>query len=68
MENKREIVESLLDLNNVGIKELYSSWDGSDCSLIGLIEILLYQEIKNHKLLNGKYYDTDYDNIKLRIK
>ena len=68
MNTKIEIIESLLDLYDNDIKTLYHSWDKGDCSLVGLIEILLYQEIKNHKKENGDYYNTDYDDIKLRIK
>ena len=63
-----EDIEKLLDLDNSEIKTLYNSWDKGDCSIIGLIEILLFQEIKKHKEKNGEYYDIDYDNIKLRIK
>jgi hypothetical protein len=29
-------IESLLDLNNNKIKQLYNSWDKGDCSKIGL--------------------------------
>jgi hypothetical protein len=62
----KQIIEGLLNLDNLEIKELYNDWDKSDCSLVGLVEIYLYQCIKNHKLENGSYYDTDYDNIHLR--
>ncbi|MDA3781477.1 MAG: hypothetical protein PF487_14815 [Bacteroidales bacterium] len=40
--NDRETIESLLDLNNSEIKELYNKWDKGDCSLVGLVEIYLY--------------------------
>jgi hypothetical protein len=59
-------IERLLDLNDPEIMSMYRSWDMGDCSLIGLIEILLLQVIKKHKQENGCYYDTDYDRIKLR--
>jgi hypothetical protein len=65
--NKIEEVEKLLNLEDHEIYDLYRSWDKGDCSLVGLIEILLFQEIKNHKKENGQYYDTDYDLIRLRI-
>ena len=65
--DEKNIVESLLDLNDKEIASLYYKWDKGNCSLIGLIEIYLYQNIKKHKKVNGKYYDTDIDNIKLRI-
>ena len=65
---KREDIEKLLDLDDDVIKSLYNAWDKGDCSIVGLIEILLYQEIQKHKVENGLYYDTDYDNIILRIK
>jgi hypothetical protein len=64
---KRHIIENLLNIeNDEDIRSLYQSWDMGDCSLIGLIEILLYQEIKYHKIENGLNYDTNYDEIKLR--
>lgn len=63
---EREEIESLLDFNDDEIKGLHNKWDKGDCSLIGLTEIYLYQLIKRHKRENGLYYDTDYDNIKLR--
>jgi len=67
MENKRrEIIEELLNLEDEEIKQEYSRWDKGDCSEVGLCEILLYQLIKEHKQQNKEYYDTDYDNIKLR--
>jgi hypothetical protein len=66
--NKSDKIEELLDLDNPKIKTLYHSWDKGDCSLIGLIEILLVQEIDNHKKEQGIHYDTDYDIIKLRYK
>lgn len=40
--------------------------DKCDCSLVGLVEIFLYQCIKKHKEIHGDYYDTDYDNLHLR--
>jgi hypothetical protein len=35
---------------------------------VGITEIILFQFILEHKKENGEYYDTDYDEIKLRIK
>ena len=64
--DEKNTIESLLDLNDDEIKQLYNSWDKGDCSLVGLTEIYLYQCIKKHKKENGAYYDTDYDNIHLR--
>ncbi len=64
--NEKDTIESLLDLNDDEIKQLYNGWDKGDCSLVGLTEIYLYQCIKKHKQENGAYYDTDYDNIHLR--
>ena len=63
--NKNKI-ESMLDFTDDEIKSLYYSWDKGDCSVIGLCEILLYQLIKKHKEEQGIFYDTDYDEIKLR--
>ena len=64
--NEKNTIESLLDLNDDEIKQLYNVWDKGDCSLVGLTEIYLYQCIKKHKQENGVWYDTDYDNIHLR--
>jgi hypothetical protein len=64
--NEKNTIESLLDLNDDEIKQLYNVWDKCDCSLVGLTEIYLYQCIKKHKQENGVWYDTDYDNIHLR--
>ena len=65
MENRREIIESLLDLNDEEIRQEYYRWDKGDCSEVGLCEILLYQLIKEHKKQNGIYSETDYEQIKL---
>lgn len=64
--SERDTIESLLDFKDKEINELYRKWDIGDCSLIGIIEIYLYQCIKKHKEKNGEYYDIDYDVIKLR--
>jgi len=63
---KIKILESLIDLNNEEIRKEYMRWDKGDCSEVGLCEILLFQLIKEHKEQNGEYYNTDYDQIKLR--
>ena len=64
----RDKIIELLDLEDTEIKLLYNGWDKGDCSIIGLCEILLHQEIKKHKIENGDWYDRDVDDIKLRIK
>ena len=64
----KDNIEKMLNFNDPKIKELYNSWDKGDCSLIGLIEILLIQEIVKHKEENGINYNTDYDQIKLRYE
>jgi hypothetical protein len=64
--NERNTIEGLLDFKDEEIRQLHSSWDKGDCSLVGLTEIYSYQCIKKHKQENGEYYDTDYDQIKLR--
>jgi len=66
--NRKNTIESFLNLKDPEIDMLYRSWDKGDCSEVGLCEILLYQIIKEHKEENGVYYDTDYDQIVLRIK
>lgn len=68
MDERFEIgtIENLLDLSDDEINGFYGSWDKGDCSLVGLVEIYLYQCIKKHKQENGCNYDTDYDEIYLR--
>lgn len=56
-------IESLLDLNNNKIRQLYNSWDKGDCSKIGLTKILLYQNILEYIDNNGVYYDGEYDDL-----
>jgi hypothetical protein len=60
-------IEAMLNLQDDEILTLYAGWDSGDCSLVGLVEIYLYQCIKEHKAENGEYYDHDYDRIKLRV-
>ena len=64
--NRRDKIKELLNLEDPEINTMLMRWDKGDCSTIGLCEILLYQLIKEHKEENGSYYDTDYDQIKLR--
>lgn len=64
----RDKIENLLDMNNPITKSNYMRWDKGDCSEIGLCEILLDQLIRKHKEENGEYYNTDYDQIKLRYQ
>lgn len=47
--NEIETITNLLDLKDLEIKQLYYSWDKGDCSLVGIIEIYLFQSIKKHK-------------------
>jgi len=66
--NKIDKVEELLDMNNENIKSLYMSWDKGDCSTIGLIRILLIQEIEKEIKNRGVYYDGQYDKFLDGIK
>ena len=68
MKVKREQIESLLNMEDPTTKQHYMRWDKGDCSEIGLCEILLAQLIREHKQENGKYYDDDFDQIKLRYE
>ena len=61
-------LEELLDMSDPITKSNYMRWDKDDCSEVGLCEILLDQLIRKHKEDNGEYYDTDYDQIKLRYQ
>jgi hypothetical protein len=64
----RDTIESMLDMDDPITKSNYMSWDKGDCSEVGLCEILLSQLIRQHKKENGDWYDTDYDQIKLRYE
>jgi hypothetical protein len=66
--NNREQIESLLNMEDPITKLHYMSWDKGDCSEVGLCEILLAQLIRAHKQENGEWYNTDYDEIKLRYE
>lgn len=66
MKSRKEQIESFINMNDEEIKGDYLKWDKGDCSEVGLCEILLKQLIKEHKQENGEYYDSDYDQIKLR--
>jgi hypothetical protein len=50
----RDKIEELLDMSDPMTKSHYMSWDN--------------QLIRKHKEENGEYYDTDYDQIKLRYQ
>ena len=64
--NKRDQIESLLNMEDPITKQHWMGWDKGDCSEVGLCEILLAQLIREHKQENGVWYNTDYDEIKLR--
>jgi hypothetical protein len=64
--NRLVQIESLLDMNDPITKRNWQSWNKGDCSGVGLCEILLAQLIREHKKENGEWYNTDYDEIKLR--
>jgi|TARA_R110000744_G_scaffold91689_1_gene177840 hypothetical protein len=64
----RDKIEELLDMSDTITKSNYMIWDKGDCSEVGLCEILLDQLIRKHKEDNSEYYDTDYDQIKLRYQ
>ena len=65
-EDDVDTIYELLDMSDDEIRGLWMGWDKGDCSLVGIAEIYLHQCIKKHKEENGEYYDTDYDEIKLR--
>ena len=65
---RRDTRESLLNMEDPITKLNYMRWDKGDCSEVGLCEILLSQLIREHKNENGEWYDTDYDQIKLRYE
>lgn len=50
-----ECIELLLNSDNEDIKSKLLSWDKGDCSLIGLVEILLYQLIGDFVNKNGTH-------------
>jgi hypothetical protein len=61
-------IEELLDFNDQQTKINYMSWDKGDCSVVGLCEILLSQELRKHRQENGEWSDSDYEIIKLRYE
>lgn len=61
-------IESLLNMDDPITRQNWMSWDKGDCSKVGLCEILLSQFIREHKQENGVWYNTDYDQIKLRYE
>jgi hypothetical protein len=65
---QRHPLEAFIDKSDPHILNLWMTWDKGDCSIVGLLEILLHQEIKKHKKENGEYYDRDYDKIILRCR
>jgi len=56
-------VEDLIDLDDPEMDALFHRWDSSDCSTVGICEILLEQVIKLHKEEQGEHYDRDVDDI-----
>ena len=60
---KRETIENLLNMNDPEIKQLWMGWDKGDCSIVGLVRILMIQEINKHIKENGIYYDGMYDEL-----
>lgn len=52
-------IEPLIDLDEPCIASKYMSWDKGDCSMIGLVKILLIQLIMEHKTDNDA--DGEYD-------
>lgn len=65
---RMDIIESLLNMDDPITKQEWMRWDKGDYSEVGLCEILLAQIIREHKQENGVWYDTDYDQIKLRYE
>jgi len=60
MNNK---VFELLDLTDQDIAQKYRGWDKGDCSDSGLVQILLYQTIKQHRKENGEYRNREDDDL-----
>jgi len=61
--NIREVAESLLNMEDPEIHSLWMGWDKGDCSIVGMIRIVMIQEIKKHIKENGIHYDGMYDEI-----
>jgi len=71
------VLQSYIDVDDPEIKELYDNWkDSNFYDEIGLLEILIYQRIKDYNSrygeTNGKKqyhvnYEDDYKDIQLRI-
>jgi hypothetical protein len=65
--NKRDIIESMLNMEDPITKQHWMSWDKGDCSEIGLCEILLAQLIREHKEEHGIYYDHNISHVLLYV-
>ena len=61
--NTRDEISKLLDLENPTTLSNWMSWDKGDCSKVGIIRILLIQEIGNEIRERGNYYDGCYDKL-----
>ena len=59
MQIKIQDIEKFID--NENFNPDYYNWDKSDCSLIGLLKILLKQEIIKEK--TNTYYEQKYENL-----
>jgi len=55
-------ITSLLD-DSPETNEMYRLWDLGDCSLIGLLKILLKQEINKEIKSRGQYYDGEFKEL-----
>jgi len=64
---KTSELDKFIDINSDKIRSLYGTWDKGDCSIIGLLRILMIQEIEKEINDRGQYYDGQYDEILLSL-
>ena len=61
--NEKNTIESLLDLNDDEIKQLYNVWDKCDCSLVGLIGDEITHTIMILRFCNFVLFFHDCENV-----
>jgi hypothetical protein len=65
---KKDIIYSLLNMKNYKTRLNWLGWDKGDCSLVGLIKILLIQEIEVEIKERVGGYDNDLVSLLKKIE
>lgn len=56
-------IDKFIDLSDDEIRNLYFGWDKGDCSVVGLLKILLIQEIKHEIKERDVHYCGEHDEL-----